>query len=108
MSSSEEDTEFQGDLLADVSEETAALKAFAEKMLALKDGEEMPKELVQEAMTALTRLYTVRFQVGERWSPFEGHRQMPATSVMIMSTAMLKAVNVELFELGMWQAFSGA
>lgn len=107
MSSSEEE-QFEGDLLADVSEETRALKAFAERVLALEDGEEMPPELVQQGMTALTRLYTVRFQVGERWPPFVGHQAMPATAVMIMATAMLRAVNVELFELGMWQAWSGA
>lgn len=108
MSSSEQETEFQGDLLADVSEETALLKAFAEKVSALQEGEEMPIELIQEGITALTRLYTVRFQLGERWGPFVAGRPMPATAVMIMSTAMLRGVNVELFELGMWQAFSGA
>ena len=50
---------------------------------------------------------TVRFQEGERWDPFVNGRGMPVTSVMIMSTAMLQAVNIELFELGMWQAWSG-
>ncbi len=97
-----------GDLLADVDEETAALKAFASKMLALRDGAVPPDQLIQEGITALTRLYTVKFQLGERWSPFVDDRAMPATSAMIMSTAMLRAVNVELFELGMWQAWSGA
>lgn len=113
MSSPEADAETSGpidggDLLADVGEETAALKAFAEQMLALKEGEEIPKQVVQQGLTALTRLYTVRFQVGERWPPFTSGRAMPPTAVMIMSTAMLRAVNVELFELGMWQAWSGA
>ena len=97
-----------GDLLADVGEETTALKEFARKMLALDDGGEPPDALIQEGLTALTRLYTVKFQIGERWSPFVDDRAMPATAVMIMSTAMLRAVNVELFELGMWQAWSGA
>ena len=30
-----------------------------------------------------------------------------ATDVMVTATAMLKAVNLQLFELGMWQAWSG-
>ena len=107
MSSSEE-VPFEGDLLANVEEEAAALRDFAERILALEKGQEMPVEVVQQGMTALTRLYTVRFQLGERWSPFVNDQAMPATSAMIMSTAMLRAVNVELFELGMWQAFSGA
>ena len=109
MSSPEQpDEEEIGDLLADVGEETEKLKAFALKILELEDGKEPPDELVQEGITALTRLYTVKFQVGERWSPFLDDRMMPPTAVMIMSTAMLRAVNVELFELGMWQAWSGA
>lgn len=97
-----------GDLLADVGEEAAALRAFARKMLALDEGAAPPDALIQEGLTALTRLYTVKFQIGERWSPFVDDRAMPATAAMIMSTAMLRAVNVELFELGMWQAWSGA
>jgi len=108
MSSPEQPEEEFGDLLADVDEETLKLRAFAEKMLALDDDAEPPDELVREGLTALTKLYTVKFQVGERWSPFVDDRAMPATAVMIMCTAMLRAVNVELFELGMWQAWSGA
>ena len=30
-----------------------------------------------------------------------------ATDVMVTITAMLKAVNLQVFELGMWQAWSG-
>ena len=102
------DDEEVGDLLADVGQETEALKDFARKLLAVDDGTEPPDELVREGLTALTKLYTVKFQIGERWSPFIDDRAMPATAVMIMCTAMLRAVNVELFELGMWQAWSGA
>ena len=97
-----------GDLLADAGEETAILRQLAQSILDQPEGEELPDELVQQALTAMTRLYTVKFQLGERWSPFVNDRQMPATAVMIMSTAMLRAVNLELFELGMWQAWSGA
>ena len=32
---------------------------------------------------------------------------MTATEVMVTVTAMLKAVNLQVFELGMWQAWSG-
>ncbi len=108
MSSPEQPEDEFGDLLADVGEETARLQAFAAKMLELGEGDEPPDALIQEGLTALTKLYTVKFQIGERWSPFVDDRAMPATAVMIMCTAMLRAVNVELFELGMWQAWSGA
>ncbi|MGE0745978.1 MAG: hypothetical protein AB7K86_12055 [Rhodospirillales bacterium] len=107
MSSSEDSGDFQGDLLADAAEEAAIIRQVAAKLAALREGDEVPPELIQEMMTAMVRLYTVRFQVGERFAPFLMTRDMPATSVMIMSTAMLRAVNLELFELGMFQAWSG-
>lgn len=43
-------------------------------------------------------------------SPFPvecGRCEVPATDVMIAVTKMLKAVQVEVFELGMWQAWTG-
>ena len=95
-----------GDPLANVDHETAALKALAQKLIDLPDGEAPSQEMIQEGLDALTKLYTVRFQEGERWDPFPNGRAMPVTSVMIMTTAMLQAVNIELFELGMWQAWS--
>jgi len=96
-----------GDLLADIGEETAVLRQLAQRIIEQPEGEELPDELVQQALTAMTRLYTVKFQMGARSPPFINDREMPATAVMIMSTAMLRAVNLELFELGMWQAWSG-
>ena len=95
-----------GDPLANVGNETAVLKEFARKIIDLPDGETPSPEMIQEGLDALTKLYTVRFQAGERWDPFVNGRGMPVTSVMIMTTAMLQAVNIELFELGMWQAWS--
>lgn len=100
--------ESSGDLLANVDEENAALRDIAKRILELDAGAPLPKELMQEALTSLTRMYTVSHQLGERWSPFTGDRPMPPTAVMIMSTAMMRSVNVELFELGMWQAWAGA
>lgn len=96
-----------GDPLANVDEETRALKVLAQKILELPAGETPPPEMIQQGLTALTKLYTVRHQEGERLDPFVHGRTMPVTSVMIMTTAMLQSVKIELFELGMWQAWSG-
>ena len=60
----------------------------------------------QRALTALCKIYTVHYQAGGRYAPFVGVRGIPPTVAMVMASQMLKAVNVELFELGMWQAWS--
>tara|TARA_B100000686_G_scaffold329552_1_gene390853 strand:- start:1599 stop:1976 length:378 start_codon:yes stop_codon:yes gene_type:complete len=96
-----------GDPLANVEQETQILKLLAQKIIDLPEGESPNPEMIQQGLEALTKLYTVRFQAGERWDPFVNGRGVPVTSVMIMTTAMLQAVNIELFELGMWQAWSG-
>ena len=97
-----------GEVIAHIPDEEAAIRAFAKKIGELPAGAPIPDELVQEGFTALVRLYAVKFQLGERWAPFPDNNTVPATAAMIMSTAMLRAVNVEVFELGMWQSWSGA
>jgi hypothetical protein len=97
-----------GEVIADISEEELAIREFGRKMAELPEGVPVPDELVQEGLTALTRLYSVKFQLGERWPPFQPGRAVPATAAMIMCTSIMRAVNVEVFELGMWQAWSGA
>ncbi len=97
-----------GEVIAHIPDEEAAIRAFAKKIGELSDGDSIPDELIQEGMTALVRLYAVKFQLGERWAPFPDNNTVPATAAMIMCTAMMRAVNVEVFELGMWQSWSGA
>jgi len=97
-----------GEVIASIPDEEAVIRAFAKRVSELPEGAPIPDELVQEGMTALVRLFAVKFQLGERWSPFPDNNTVPATAAMIMSTAMLRAVNVEVFELGMWQSWSGA
>lgn len=97
-----------GEVIAHIPDEEAAIRAFAKRIGELPESEAISDELIQEGMTALVRLYAVKFQLGERWAPFPENNTVPATAAMIMSTAMLRAVKVEVFELGMWQSWSGA
>ena len=96
-----------GEVIANVPEEEKLLKEWAAKIAALPEGEPVSDILVQEGMTALTRMYATKFQLGERWDPFLDSNCVPATAAMIMCTAMMRQVNVEVFELGMWQSWSG-
>ena len=97
-----------GEVLAHIPDEELAMRAFAKRIAEVPDGEPIPNEIVQEGFTAMVRLYSVKFQLGERWEPFAEDSMVPATSAMIMCTTMMRAVNVEVFELGMWQSWSGA
>jgi hypothetical protein len=63
---------------------------------------------IQIMLADAVRLYAER--VAERdgtLSAFPAGAAVTATEVMVTVTAMLKAVNLQVFELGMWQAWSG-
>jgi hypothetical protein len=63
---------------------------------------------VQAMLARAVRLYAGR--VAERedvLAAFPADAPVTATDVMVTVTAMLKAVNLQLFELGMWQTWSG-
>ena len=63
---------------------------------------------IQTMLADEVKLYAAR--VSERdgaLAAFPDNVSVTATEAMTAITAILKAVNVQLFELGMWQAWSG-
>ena len=69
---------------------------------ALNDGE------IQALLARAVKLYAERAAATDTPLPaFPEDAQVTATDAVVTITAMLKAVNVQLFELGMWQAWSG-
>ena len=69
---------------------------------ALNDNE------IQALLARAVKLYAERAAASDTPLPaFPEGAQVTATDAVVTITAMLKAVNVQLFELGMWQAWSG-
>jgi len=62
---------------------------------------------IQNALAQAARLYAQRAAERDGALPAFASDAVTATEVMVTVTAMLKAVNVQLFELGMWQAWAG-
>ena len=63
---------------------------------------------IQDRLAQAVRLYAERAAEADGALPaFPSNAQMTATEVMVTVTAMLKAMNLQVFELGMWQAWSG-
>ena len=68
----------------------------------LSDGE------IQALLARAVKLYAERIAASDDPLPaFPEGADITATDVVVTTTAILKAVNVQLFELGMWQAWSG-
>jgi hypothetical protein len=62
---------------------------------------------IQDMLAKSVRLYAERVAEREGGLPAFAPDAATATEVMVTVTAMLKAVNLQVFELGMWQAWSG-
>ncbi|RXZ36933.1 hypothetical protein D9O50_10870 [Oxalobacteraceae bacterium CAVE-383] len=65
-----------------------------------------PMEDVQKVLALAVRLYVANYHAGQNISIFPEKSGVSATDVMIACTRMLEAVNVQLFELGMFQTWS--
>ena len=69
---------------------------------------ERPSDVdVQNNLAEAIRLYAERAAERDGALPAFPADAVTATDVMVTVSAMLKAVNLQLFELGMWQAWSG-
>jgi len=63
---------------------------------------------IQAMLAKAVRLYAERVdERDEPLPPFPADATMTATEVVVTVSAMLKAVNLQVFELGMWQAWAG-
>jgi hypothetical protein len=62
---------------------------------------------IQDMLAKAVRLFAERFEEREGALSAFATEQATATEVMVTVTAMLKAVNLQVFELGMWQAWAG-
>ncbi len=71
-------------------------------------ADERPSDTdIQSMLAKAVRLYAERAGEQDAALPAFASDAATATEVMVTVTAMLKAVNLQVFELGMWQAWSG-
>jgi hypothetical protein len=74
--------------------------------IALAD-ERLSDTEIQHMLANAVRLFAERAAERDGALPAFAPETATATEVMVTVTAMLKAVNLQVFELGMWQAWSG-
>jgi hypothetical protein len=65
-------------------------------------------QCLQDLIAAVVRVYAARRAAGNELPAFRanaGESQPTATDVVIMVSALLDSAKIEVFELGMWQAW---
>ena len=63
-------------------------------------------EALQKLIAAACRVYTARTEAGEQFTPVSKN-SISATDVMVTASGLLKAADLAVFELGMWQSWTG-
>ena len=64
-------------------------------------------EALQELMAALCRTYSAQIEAGDEVLPLPERGSVTSTDVMITASGLLRAANLAVFELGMWQSWTG-
>jgi hypothetical protein len=63
-------------------------------------------EALQALIAAALRVYGARAEAGEQFTPVPRH-SISATDVMVTASGLLRAADLAVFELGMWQSWTG-
>jgi hypothetical protein len=63
-------------------------------------------EALQTLIASACRLYRARREAGEEFTPVPKN-SISATDVMVTASGLLKAADLAVFELGMWQNWTG-
>jgi hypothetical protein len=90
---------------------SADAKALADKIETALRGHEraavIEPEAVQALLTALCKVYSQHSENGARYDAFSTRNPVTPTDVMVTASGLLKAANLAVFELGMWQSWTG-
>ena len=90
-----------------LSDSALALAKTIEASVASGDQEALTPEAVQALVTAVAKFYSANIDSGVKY-PVIAHRMaISGTDAMILCGALLKGVDLQVFELGMWQSWSG-
>ena len=72
-----------------------------------KSDNAISEEAMQALMGTLCRVYSAQVENGSKYTPIAEGQVVSPTGVMVTASGMLRAANLAVFELGMWQSWTG-
>jgi hypothetical protein len=91
---------------AGASAEATRLAAVLERGIVDGKLDMVTAEALQKLIAAACRVYTARTEAGEQFNPVPKN-SISATDVMVTASGLLRAADLAVFELGMWQSWTG-
>jgi hypothetical protein len=90
-----------------LSTEASQLAAALERALAAGQIDALSDEALQALMAALCRTYGAQIEAGREVLPLKDRMSVTSTDIMTTASGLLRASNLAVFELGMWQSWTG-
>jgi hypothetical protein len=85
-----------------------AMKLAAEIEQAFKKSDDaISEDAMQTLMATLCRVYAAQVENGATYTPIAEGQIVSPTGVMVTASGLLRAANLAVFELGMWQSWTG-
>ena len=72
-----------------------------------KSDDAISAEAMQALMGVLCRVYSAQVEAGAKYTPIAEGQVVSPTGVMVTASGLLRAANLAVFELGMWQSWTG-
>jgi hypothetical protein len=87
----------------------AARQLAAEIDAALAQGRTdlLSPDALQALIAAVCRSYSAQIEAGASFAPLAERSRVTSTDVMMIASGLLKSANLAVFELGMWQSWTG-
>ena len=89
------------------SAEATQLAAQIERDLRGGKLDTLTPQAFQALMAALCKSYGTQLEAGADFLPVADRQSVTPTEIMTTTSALLKAANLAVFELGMWQSWTG-
>ncbi len=87
----------------------AAKKLATEVERALAEGrtDALSPDAIQALMAVACRSYAAQVEAGMTFAPLGERSRVTSTDVMVTASGLLRSANLAVFELGMWQSWTG-
>ncbi len=89
------------------SNDATKLAAEIERALAGGKLDTLTPAALHALMSACCKNYATRVEAGEDLLPLAQRSTVSPTEVMVTASGLLRAANLAVFELGMWQSWTG-
>ena len=91
----------------DISAAAEQIAADIDRALTEGRADVLTAEAVQALMAAACRSYSARVEAVGDFPPLGARSLVTSTDVMVTASGLLKSANLAVFELGMWQSWTG-